>query len=146
MTWPRLAIPSCSASIRLPKPATVVRHADAPAYLIAGGKGLAQLYINEGTGANVAVSTLTFAPGAAVPEHAHDDSSETLYVMAGSAEMTIAGKVTRVGPGDVVHLPPRVKHSAKILGHVGSFKAVQVYVAPGAEQRFTKGERVTPEP
>lgn len=116
------------------------------AHLFLKGKGLAQLLVNASTGAgDVAVSILTIAPGAAVPVHTHSDSSETLYIERGTAEMSIDGKTYTAKAGDAVYIPSGVSHSAKVTGHVTALRAVQVYVGPGAEQRFASGPQVPPE-
>lgn len=123
----------------------LVTKREAPAYLIAKGNGVAQLYVNASTGANdVAVSTLTFAPGTNVPEHKHDGASETLYIERGGVEMTIGGKKLTAHQGDTIYIPAGILHSAKVLGPVDTLKAVQVYVGPGSEQRFAKGKPIAP--
>ncbi|MCI0571528.1 MAG: cupin domain-containing protein [Myxococcaceae bacterium] len=115
----------------------------APVHLIAGGKGSARVLLDASTGASAAALTLlTLAPGAAVPEHVHEGSTEILYIEEGTLEMTVAGKVYTAGPGDAVYIPAGVKHAAKVAGRFQPLRAVQVYVGPGPEQRFLSGERV----
>ena len=124
--------------------AHVVSSDAAPTHEIANGLGLAQLFINETTGApDVAVSVLTLAPGAAVPEHAHETSSETLFVETGRVEMVIDGVAFAAGAGDAIHIPAGALHSAQVIGGAESLRAVQVYVGPGPEQRFTAGPLVS---
>ena len=69
-----------------------------------------------------------------------------LYVEAGGAEMTIAGQVMPVKQGDAVYIPAGLHHSARIPEGTERFRAVQVYVGPGPEQRFRKGGPVKPFP
>ena len=122
-------------------PRVVVTAAQAPTFAIAGGKGTAQLFVNATTGAHeAALTVLRLEAGAAVPPHVHDGSAELLYIERGEVEMTIGGQTHRAGPGDAVYIPPRVEHSARVTG--GPLVAVQVYAAPGPEQRFTAGPRV----
>lgn len=132
-----------------PTPAAVkhvVRSAEAPAHLIAGGKGIAQLFLNPETGSErAALSVLTLAPGASVPLHAHPDSDEILYIEVGRVEMVIAGEAVTAEAGDAVHIPAGVKHSARALGQVRALRAVQIYVAPGPEARFRKAPQTPPE-
>lgn len=124
-----------------PVPAPVVAAATAPAYTIAGGKGVATLLHNASTGsAEAALGLLSLQDGAAVPAHVHAESAEFLYVLEGRAEMTIAGTVVAITKGDALRIPAGVEHSAKV---VGSLSAVQVYVGPGPEQRFTQGAPVS---
>ncbi|MEE8409233.1 MAG: cupin domain-containing protein, partial [Myxococcota bacterium] len=142
---PLLATYACTAADAAPKNdvAYVVSGKDAPAYLIAGGYGIAKLYVNASTGArDVAVSILTLAPGATIPEHVHDTSSETLYIERGEVEIIIAGKKLTARQGDTVYIPSGVRHSAKVIGPIDTLKAIQVYVGPGPEQRFAKGKPI----
>ncbi|NTX40899.1 cupin domain-containing protein [Myxococcus sp. CA033] len=123
-----------------------VRHrvttAEAPRHIIAGGKGRATLFLNEGTGATAASLTLLeLQPGGEVPEHTHDTSVEILYIEEGAADMTVSGQTMRVSKGDAVYIPAGAKHSARVVSPGAPFKAVQVYAGPGPEQRFTQGPR-----
>lgn len=118
----------------------VVPGALAPTYRILGGKGEATLYVNATTGApEAAVDRLVIEAGGAVPAHVHDASVEILYVVEGRVEMVIGGVKQAAGPGDVVRIPAGVEHSAVATTRL---VAVQVYVGPGPEQRFTQGEKL----
>lgn len=121
----------------------VVTQEKAPAYEIGKGSGLATLFLNSSTGASdLAMSTLNLKPGAAVPPHRHLESSEAIYLLEGVIEMTIAGKMYRASAGDAVYIPKGVEHSATVPKGGQSVKALQVYIGPGPEQRFTKGRLV----
>jgi quercetin dioxygenase-like cupin family protein len=123
----------------------VVASAEAPAFRISQGKGTATLLVNEETGARAAsMGILELQGGAGVPEHIHENSVEMLYVEEGGAEMTIEGQVMPVKQGDAVYIPAGTRHAARIPEGAGRFRAVQVYVGPGPEQRFRKGEPVKP--
>ncbi|WP_309893731.1 cupin domain-containing protein [Archangium sp.] len=118
----------------------VVSTAEAPTFRISQGKGTAILLVNEETGARAAsLGVLELEAGAGVPEHIHENSVEMLYVEEGTAEMTVEGKVVAVRSGDAVYIPARVRHSARIPEGAPRFRAVQVYVGPGPEQRFRQG-------
>lgn len=123
----------------------VVHHTEgAPSYVIADGKGRARLLLDEGKGGKEAsVTLLELDAGAAVPEHVHDGSAEILYIQKGAVEMIVDGKPVQASQGDVVRIPAGVKHSAKVVGKE-TLQAVQIYVGPGPEQRFTKGTPTTP--
>lgn len=124
-----------------PETEQVVRAGEAPSYVIAGGKGVAKLFVNATTGAkDAAVSHLTLLPGAAVPAHTHENSSEILYIETGEVEMSIAGRSYRAGAGDVVYVPAGVLHSARVASRFKAIEAVQIYVGPGPEQRFVSGK------
>jgi len=136
--------PAGSAAPRSPGPVRhVVTRAEAPLYVIAGGKGRARLYLNASTGArDAALSVLRLDVGADVPTHAHAASAEILLVEQGRISMVIGGRTYRAGAGDAVYIPAGVEHSAHPEETV---TAVQVYVGPGPEQRFAKGQRVREE-
>ena len=139
--WAAGAPPARSAEVSRPaglRP--VVEDRTAPVHRIAGGKGTARLLLDASTGASAAALThLTFAAGAEVPEHTHEGSAELLYVEEGLLEMTVGGKPYTAGPGDAVYIPAGARHSARATRAV---RAVQVYAGPGPEQRFRQGERV----
>lgn len=136
--------PSQPAQAPQAAPRYRVTTAEAPRYSIAQGKGSATLMLNPETGASAAsLNLLEFQPGAAVPEHVHTGSVEILYCQEGEAEMTVAGQTVRVGKGDAVYIPAGTKHSAKIISTT-PLRAVQIYVGPGPELRFTTGPRLNP--
>jgi quercetin dioxygenase-like cupin family protein len=132
-------------------PVVPVRHVvgttDAPAFRISQGKGTAILLVNEETGARAAsLGVLELQAGAGVPEHVHEHSVEMLYVEEGGAEMTIEGQVLPVRQRDAVYIPAGTRHAARIPEGTPRFRAVQVYVGPGPEQRFRQGEPLKPAP
>lgn len=121
----------------------VVSGAEAPAFRVSQGKGTATLLVNRETGASAAsLGVLELQGGAGVPEHVHADSVEMLYVEEGQAEMTVEGQPLRVNAGDAVYIPAGLRHSAHVPEDTPRFRAVQVYVGPGPEQRFRQGEPV----
>jgi mannose-6-phosphate isomerase-like protein (cupin superfamily) len=71
----------------------------------------------------------------------HAESSELLYLKTGKVRMRIAGATMEASAGDVVYIPRGVEHSASVDGEA-TVEAVQIYVGPGPEQRFTQGERL----
>ncbi|ADO71002.1 cupin domain-containing protein [Stigmatella aurantiaca] len=121
----------------------VVGSAEAPSFRLPGGKGTALLLVNAETGASAAsLGVLELQAGAGVPEHVHEHSVEMLYVEEGGAEMSIEGREMSVRPGDAVYIPAGVRHLARVPEGVSRFRAVQIYVGPGPEQRFRQGEPV----
>lgn len=144
-----IGVAAAGAAVAAPRLAAVTYAVDgskAPVHLIAEGKGTARLLLTPATGATAASLTqLTLAPGAEVPEHVHEDSVEILYIEEGSAEFTVDGKALKARRGDAVYIPAGSKHSARVTGRLQPLRAIQVYVGPGPEQRFTKGPRVAAE-
>lgn len=147
--WLCVALAAAAAAMAAPSVVAVMYAVDgrkAPVHLIAEGKGTARLLLTPATGATAASLTeLTLAPGAQVPEHVHETSTEMLYIQEGTAEFSVDGKTFRVGKGDAVYIPAGSKHWAKVTGRLQPLRAVQVYVGPGPEQRFTKGAKVPAE-
>ena len=81
--------------------------------------------------------------GLVVPEHAHPDSAELLYVLRGGGVMVVAGQKTVVRAGMVIQVPAGVKHSFHIPKDAKEkFVAVQVYTVSGPQTRFRKGKPV----
>ena len=60
---------------------------------------------------NLAVTWVDVAPGADQKSHSHEDSEQVYVVVSGSGRMTVAGDEERVGPGDLVFIPPATDHS-----------------------------------
>ena len=56
-------------------------------------------------------------PGGAADKHHHETEHQAMYVLAGSAEVTLGeeGSVT-CGPGAVIRLPPKVDHHVLSAG------------------------------
>lgn len=141
------AAPSRADEPAKPSPRYRVSSAEAPRHSIAQSKGEATLLLNPSTGATAASLTLLeFQPGATVPEHTHATSAEVLYIQDGAAEMTVDGQTLRVSKGDAVYIPAGAKHSAKVLSEGAPLRAVQMYVGPGPELRFTHGPRLDKQP
>ena len=93
------------------------------AYLNVGAKLSPNVYLGrlEGT--------------AAVAEHEHTTSSETLIAIEGSGTFTVDGKDSRLGPRQIVHVPKGTKHAWKPDPGT-KLVAIQLYEPPGPEQRF----------
>jgi mannose-6-phosphate isomerase-like protein (cupin superfamily) len=72
---------------------------------------------------------------AAVAEHAHEGAWEILCAVEGAGTFTIAGKEQRLGPRQIVMVPPSTKHAWKPDAGT-KLVAIQLYTPPGPEQRF----------
>lgn len=81
----------------------------------------------------LAASVLELPAGATVPEHAHAQETELLYVLAGAGTMTVNGVPLAVTATSVIQIPPRTKHAFTATADV---RAVQLYTPAGPEQRF----------
>jgi mannose-6-phosphate isomerase-like protein (cupin superfamily) len=72
---------------------------------------------------------------ASVAEHAHPGAWEVLAAVEASGTFTIAGEPHRLGPRQIVAIPPDTNHAWQ--ADPGTrLVALQMYDPPGAEQRF----------
>ena len=117
----------------------VISAAAAPRHQLGKKGSLAQLYLNQSVGvSDLALTVLFLKPGEVVPPHRHEKSAEALYIQSGRVAMIIAGERKTAQAGDAVYIPAGVEHSAIVLPG-GAVKAIQIYVGPGPEKRFMKG-------
>jgi quercetin dioxygenase-like cupin family protein len=66
-------------------------------------------------GREVVQVRVDFDPGYASPLHTHP-GEEIIYVLEGTLEYEIGGKVSRVKPGDVLFVPAGTPHLARNVG------------------------------
>ena len=71
-----------------------------------------------------------FAPGAAFGRHKHP-GEEIIYVIEGTLEYEIGGKVTRVKAGDVLFVPAGTPHTAKNIGSTNAAELATYVVEKG---------------
>lgn len=62
-------------------------------------------------GSNVMLSFLTMKAGSVFELHSHPEE-QIMVVLEGFCDEIIEDKIYRVGPGDVLRLPPNVRHGA----------------------------------
>ena len=87
--------------------------------------------IEAAPGHELVMGDNVFAPGAVIPAHSHP-GEEFLLVQAGSVTMQLAGQEDRVlGPGEALHIPPGVIHSAA-AGNDGA-RVVSNWIKPAGE-------------
>lgn len=123
--------------------AEVAVGASAPSYEIAQGRGQATLLLNEATGSrDAALSRLSLQPGAQVPEHVHEGSSELLYVIRGEMTLVLDGQAHTLRAGDAVRIPAGHKHAGQVAERSERVELVQIYVGPGPEARFRSGKPI----
>jgi 2-keto-3-deoxy-L-rhamnonate aldolase RhmA/quercetin dioxygenase-like cupin family protein len=61
---------------------------------------------------NLTTGIVTFAPAAVLDQHAHP-ASESITVLDGEAEVTVEGRVYRLGPFDTIVIPRWAPHAAR---------------------------------
>jgi len=86
-------------------------------------------------GREVVQVRVDFDPGYAAPMHTHP-GEEIIYVLEGTLEYEIGGKVTRVKPGDVLFVPAGVPHTAKNVGS-GNGAELATYVVEKGKPLIT---------
>ncbi len=72
-------------------------------------------------------------PGRGHEVHEHPGVEEILYVISGHAEQLVAEERRMIGPGDVVYIPPDVRHETINRGFE-EVKILAIYAPPGPEE------------
>jgi mannose-6-phosphate isomerase-like protein (cupin superfamily) len=111
----------------------VVRATAAPELTWANGAMHAHLDVDRERATTAYIGRLEGT--APVAEHSHDASWEILCVIDARGTAVIDGKTIRVGPRQILAIPPGKKHSWKPDG-ASKLVAIQFYSPPGPEQRF----------
>lgn len=124
---------ACDVLARPAEARRLVRASEARELRWAGGAMSAHLDVGKELSPDLYLGRL--AGSAAVAEHVHEGSNETLVALEAAGTFTIDGKEHRLGPKQIVFVPRGTKHSWK--PDAGSkLVAVQLYDPPGPEQRF----------
>ncbi len=111
----------------------VVKASAAPELRFA--KGAMSAHLDVGTKVSPELYLGRLEGTAAVPEHDHPSSWEILATVEASGAFTLDGVEQRLGPKQIVIVPPGAKHAWK--PDPGSkLVAIQMYSPPGPEQRF----------
>lgn len=79
-------------------------------------------------------------PGGKIPLHNHPDAEELLYIYAGRARVTIAGRAYEVGPETAVFFPRSACHEIVVLGNE-PLKLTWTFSPPGYEHTFREMAR-----
>ena len=111
----------------------VVRGSAAPELTWANGAMHAHLDVERDHATTAYIGRLEGS--APVADHSHDTSWEILCVIDARGTATVDGKQIRVGPRQIVAIAPGKKHSWK-PDEGTKLVAIQLYSAPGPEQRF----------
>jgi mannose-6-phosphate isomerase-like protein (cupin superfamily) len=107
----------------------------APELTWAGGKMHAHLDVGAEVSPNAYTGRLEGS--APVAEHVHPDSWEILCAVDAKGTFVLDGKEQRLGPKQVVVVPPNTKHQWK-PDEGSKLVGIQFYAPPGPEQRFKK--------
>lgn len=119
----------------------VIHSEAAKTYPLAGGKAAVRLLL-DGSGAEIAVDDLQAEPGVTLPVHKSPTQDEELYVIGGTAQVTVGKQTFETAPGDAVRVAANAGHELKVTG-TEPWRAVQVYAPAGPEQRYKGGAAET---
>lgn len=76
-----------------------------------------------------------------VKPHYHKTHTETLYVIEGNGIMQLGDDGSRIGPGDLLIIPPNTVHSVEVTSDVPlKVLSVQAPEFHGKDRHFTEGE------
>ncbi len=70
------------------------------------------------TGVTSQLVVMSIPPGGEVGQETHKHVEQMLYFQSGTGEAILDGKITPVGPGDVVVVTPGTQHNFKNTGKV----------------------------
>jgi quercetin dioxygenase-like cupin family protein len=82
--------------------------------------------------------------GWSLPAHIHKDAAETIHVLDGEFETTVAGVTERTGPGQTVHIPAGVVHAGGNVG-AGPGRRLLIFSPAGMEEFFREAGASSPE-
>ena len=69
-------------------------------------------------GDHIQLQHLIAEPGGTPPElHQHEGVEEFFYIQAGEWEFVLGKETRKVGPGDVIHVPPGETHTIRLTGY-----------------------------
>ncbi len=132
LSFPLLALsPPLEPKPVKPAPqATIVALTTAPTQVAPSGKASVQTLAR---GLNAFVARLEMAPGAKVPKH-RDATEEYIHVLAGSGEITIDGKTSKLSAGDTVYMPAKAEVSFR--NGPAKMVALQVFAGPAPAAKY----------
>ena len=87
------------------------------------------------TGREVVQTIVELAPGTTAPRHTHP-GEEIIYVLEGTLEYEIDGRLVTVKPGDVLFVPAGTIHSVKNVG-TSNGAELATYVVEKGKPLFT---------
>jgi len=95
----------------------VVNQRDAVPFTTVDGSTIRELLAHRNSAIrNQSLAEARLAPGAATTPHHHAVTEEIYYILAGTADMTLADETRPVGPGDAIAIPPGVRHTIRNTG------------------------------
>lgn len=109
--------------------------ADAPKVVWMPGRVRTEIHLRGGDTGGAFCLLVDHPPsGWSLPPHLHRGVAETIHVIEGEFEMTVAGRTSRLGPGETVHVPADVVHAGANVGQVTGRRVV--IFSPAGMERF----------
>ncbi len=68
----------------------------------------------------------------------------SFLIVSGRMEWTVGGETQTLGPGDLVYIPPDVRHFTRVVGDEAAH-AIMIYEPAGYELNLRRRVRLTPE-
>ena len=82
------------------------------------GATMAIMVGREDTAPNFALRSIEVTPGGNTPKHSHDYEHE-VYVVSGTGEVLLDGKLNEIKAGDVIYVPANEEHQFTVGGDSG---------------------------
>lgn len=109
---------------------------DVPKVVWMPGRVRTEIHLNaEDTGGALCLLVDHPPAGWSLPAHLHRGVAETIHVLEGEFEMTIAGRSSRLGAGETVHVPADVVHAGSNVGS-GPGRRIVIFSPAGMEDFF----------
>ena len=95
------------------------------------------------TGGSFSLTEFLMAPPPAPgpPMHVHAEEEETVYLLGGNLEASVAGEMRKVSTGGAVHVPRGVPHTLNNLGP-GPARLLVIQSPAGAERYWAEAARL----
>lgn len=86
-----------------------------------------------------------FKPGmSSYPGHSHHFHSEVFFIVSGVMEWTVNGETKKIGPGDLVYIPPNSPHAGRVVGDE-DVHALMIYEPAGYERNYFRRRALSEE-
>lgn len=115
--------------------ALIVRKNDLEQYAPPDHKGTVNVRLSDKSFCDAFEMVLgTVRPGGEAEPHHHEDEHQIIYILQGQADVGLGeDPMTRCGPGDVIRIPPKLKHAVVATGDE-DFQCVIIYSPPLAKR------------
>jgi mannose-6-phosphate isomerase-like protein (cupin superfamily) len=113
----------------------VLHAGEGPVRPLASGRGVSRAIVDgETCGATrVDMHVNVLEPGRpAGPAHWHREAENVYWVLEGTVEVDVEGRVHRLGPDQVIFIPPGVVHATSNPGDTVA-RMIEIYAPAGAD-------------